>query len=1466
MKKSNLSKLKGSLMLLAFLLIPLFTNAQKEPNIIEVLDSKKSEFERMGYSDEKIQKKIGKYTRYWQDRLNEKGQLGKMEAAFQNTEGDSRANGFTCTTDDADWNCIGPFSYKGLMNMPQWTGFVQEVYVPDDKSYVVIGSERGGIWKKMSTATYWDNVTDQMNIPILQISSIVANPFNQHHLFASCGGNAAKGYGILESTNGGTSWSVLQGFSLEYCDALNYPGDCSSGNENFINVTKLIVDPHSSTNSSNVTLYALTSTGNNKADIWQSTDSGVNWMRFTDPILPIHDVWSEIEVDDQGHLFCATRSPYGISARYYRYDPLATSNPWQNLTDSIQDGNLAIKDIRFTIPHGNLVYALRDDTTSTGDLRRNVLESTDFGLNWAVVHTSLPISPKLEIEYSPTVDSVFIGGVHLRGIDPNIVGSSHPSLHQGHVDIRDIFLHESSSGLTIYTANDGGVSSRDFSTGAVEYLNDKSLPLLQFFDIGTAQISEDRFIGGTTHNYSHAFNNGSWEQVGSGDGNSSVINYDNPDLAYITANQYVYRYSFANGTSPLIPSDNSAYYGGNNIVGSKVYLNPVDPNLMYYINDKDTTTGNNYLNVWNEASDKWQNRLVPFLKRPGELGIAKKDTNRMYIAENSSSSGAANVNKFLRSDNAGVSWISKGNGQVFDLNANVLDTLSRALSWKRITDIEVNPYNKNQLWISISGYVKTDEEYRVLQSNDGGDTWVEYSQGLPRYPVHSIVYVEATNGLMFAGTEAGVFYRDNSMSQWECFNNGMAYAQIMDLDINYCTFELIAGTYGRSMWKTKIPSNLSPLVYSTNTTFSSANPIKINTDILVQAPAVFRINSDVEMAFNRNIIVEPGATLVIDGATVTNQCDKLWGGIKLGGNSNMPQLSDANLVDPNQATLFMINGATIQHSRYGVTTKAYDYGFGHGARIFATKSKFIDNRFDVEMLSYLPANVSYFKHTDFITTGPLPDPAYVDVNNRLLGTATHVRLWGINGVEFFHNRFINTGSFDQDLRGTGIFSLDADFTVYGKCNAYNQWNCVDPDLSFQNLSRGIVFNSTLNNNQLRVNNNLFENVVQGIFVNGGTNIFIDDNHFLDYGGSNAFGGIDFMESWGAYLLGTEGALISDNLFRDNNSGGSPLELFSRGVISQSTNGFDTDIMRNVFDEGDMVGVQGWANNDDLQIWCNDFHSEYGIYISRLPNTLTFSTLPSQGTMNQPAGNMFFHNCTDNESHIYFDGINPLNINCQAELEYNDYLGMPNGPVCNSNDIDCAPLPSPGYVTVIPQGDYKDGVCDPQEGSEGGENRIGRVERQGEMVEFIGFIESINADNRDFLSLNAKEIARLEQLAEIKSAEGSKALAILDFIGKQEHIPYVLEIDPVESMRNRKVDITSEIINLYPNPADDKITISISEISRKVSFEVYDMVGRSVFQMKGERNSIIDVSDWQSGVYTVVVQLDDRRETLKFVVN
>jgi hypothetical protein len=101
----------------------------------------------------------------------------------------------------------------------------------------------------------------------------------------------------------------------------------------------------------------------------------------------------------------------------------------------------------------------------------------------------------------------------------------------------------------------------------------------------------------------------------------------------------------------------------------------------------------------------------------------------------------------------------------------------------------------------------------IYKSTTKGTSWVSISGNLPAVHINHVVYYKNANEGLYIGTDAGVYYKDNSTNGWISFNNGLpACAKITELEVYYDNDSVSedairASTYGRGLWTSPTYNN-----------------------------------------------------------------------------------------------------------------------------------------------------------------------------------------------------------------------------------------------------------------------------------------------------------------------------------------------------------------------------------------------------------------------------------------------------------------------------------------------------------------------------------------------------------------------------------------------------------------------------------------------------------------------------------
>jgi hypothetical protein len=474
----------------------------------------------------------------------------------------------------------------------------------------------------------------------------------------------------------------------------------------------------------------------------------------------------------------------------------------------------------------------------------------------------------------------------------------------------------------------------------------------------------------------------------------------------------------------------------------------------------------------------------------------------------------------------------------------------------------------------------------------------------------ALEYQKGSNNRLFAGTDAGVYYRDAGMSQWECFNDGLPICIITDLDYDPCNKVLYASSQGRAIFKTDVPFT-DEIVTSldTNQTYYWNTPREIANDLIIPTGTTLTITSNIYLSQDVKIIIQPGGKLILNGGKLTNACGELWDGVEVWGNP------EATQIPANQGWLSISNGGTIENAVVAVRVGSADYSGMGGGIIHTDKAIFHNNRSGVIMHEYAGNNLGNFNLSTFETTAELVDGTLPDAHIRLLG----VEGISINGCTFQNTRDANT---PYNQRGIGILSFDASYYVDHFCISQSMPCTQYQETVFDSLYYGIEAYSISTVMAPSVKNSGFTHNFRGIYASG-INFALVKYCYFEINTLFATDG-----GYGVYLDNSTAYAIEENNFYSSMT--SPTGI---GVIVHNSGTAANEIYRNWFTNLDQ-GISAQEQNRDprsilgqgLQILCCEFETcNFDILIPR-PTIASRGIALHQGANTQNAedmaGNLF----------------------------------------------------------------------------------------------------------------------------------------------------------------------------------------------------------------------------------------------------
>jgi hypothetical protein len=125
----------------------------------------------------------------------------------------------------------------------------------------------------------------------------------------------------------------------------------------------------------------------------------------------------------------------------------------------------------------------------------------------------------------------------------------------------------------------------------------------------------------------------------------------------------------------------------------------------------------------------------------------------------------------------------------------------------QINSIEADPFHEGGLYVAATRYKWGDNEPYLFYTSDFGKSWSRIDTGIDRqHFTRTIRAVPDQEGLLFAGTEYGLYVSVNNGKSWQPFQNNLPIVPITDLAVK--DYSLIAATQGRSFW---ILDDITPL-------------------------------------------------------------------------------------------------------------------------------------------------------------------------------------------------------------------------------------------------------------------------------------------------------------------------------------------------------------------------------------------------------------------------------------------------------------------------------------------------------------------------------------------------------------------------------------------------------------------------------------------------------------------------------
>jgi hypothetical protein len=230
-------------------------------------------------------------------------------------------------------------------------------------------------------------------------------------------------------------------------------------------------------------------------------------------------------------------------------------------------------------------------------------------------------------------------------------------------------------------------------------------------------------------------------------------------------------------------------------------FSPVDPRVLYF--------GANVLFQTTDGGRSWRT-ISPDVTRatytiPENLGVftsldPEKGKHRGVIYTVAPSPRTA-----------GLLWVGTDDGLIHVTHtggARWTDVTPAALTpWSKVSLLEASRFDTLVAYAAVNRFRLADLRPHVYRTGDGGRSWQEIVEGLPANAVVNAVREDpARRGLLYAGTERGVYMSFDDGGHWQALRLNLPPSSVRDLVVH--DSDLVVGTHGRGFW---ILDDVTPL-------------------------------------------------------------------------------------------------------------------------------------------------------------------------------------------------------------------------------------------------------------------------------------------------------------------------------------------------------------------------------------------------------------------------------------------------------------------------------------------------------------------------------------------------------------------------------------------------------------------------------------------------------------------------------
>ncbi len=558
--------------------------------------------------------------------------------------------------------------------------------------------------------------------------------------------------------------------------------------------------------------------------VYRTKNGGTTW----ELVLFVSDSTGAVDLefapDDPRQIYAAMwraeRKPWTIisgSREGGVYRSADGGDTWRRLGGGLPDGLVGKSDLAVSAADPGRLYVLIEAEPGGGLYRSDdrgesfELVSTQDGLlNRPFYYTNVDADPS-------DADVVYVSNESFfRSTDG---GRAFTRRSTPHGDNHDMWISPDDPDLYVQS-NDGGANvTRD---GGETWSTQQNQPTAELYQVNV----DDRFpywaYAGQQDNSTIMVpsmppfsapggHTAHWRAVGGCETGPVVPKPGNPDIVYANCKGRFGRYNLATG------QEKQYYVGAQNMYGhnprdlpfrfqrvSPIEISPHDPGVIYHASQ--------YVHRTSDEGATWETISPDLTANPPEGQVISGSPITRDITGEEFYSTIYAVRESPHEP--GVIWVGANDGPIHltrDGGRSWWDVTPDDLPpGGRVQNIEPSPHRPGKAYVAVYRYLLGDWQPYLYRTDDYGETWVRLTtgtNGIPAdYPTRVVREDPDREGLLYAGTEFGIFISFDDGTSWQPLQLDLPVTPVTDIRVH--RKDLVLSTMGRSFW---VLDNLTPL-------------------------------------------------------------------------------------------------------------------------------------------------------------------------------------------------------------------------------------------------------------------------------------------------------------------------------------------------------------------------------------------------------------------------------------------------------------------------------------------------------------------------------------------------------------------------------------------------------------------------------------------------------------------------------